>query len=60
MIRWGETRPEVAIAGLKQLRDAGADLAGVVLSLVDARRHADYAYGDSAYYQGSNLRYYTN
>ncbi len=60
MIRWGKTKPEVAIAGLKQLKDAGADIAGVALTLVDARKHADYGYGDSAYYQGSNLRYYSN
>jgi polysaccharide biosynthesis transport protein len=44
-VRWGVTRREVALEGLKQIIEAQADVAGVVLSRVDARRYRHYAYG---------------
>ena len=36
------------MSGLKQLQDAGATLAGVVLSNVDIRKQAQYGLGDVA------------
>jgi succinoglycan biosynthesis transport protein ExoP len=44
-IRWGSTRREIALDGLKQIVEAHGDVAGVVLSRVDARRYRQYAYG---------------
>ena len=44
------TRREAAAAALKQLADASAPVAGVVLNQVDMKRHAAHAYGDAAQY----------
>ncbi|MEQ9349251.1 MAG: protein tyrosine kinase, partial [Alphaproteobacteria bacterium] len=60
LARWEKTRRETVLAGLKQTLDAGADLAGVVLTQVDVRKHAQYTYSDSGYYYyGAYSRYYT-
>ncbi len=59
IMRWAETRREVAIMGLKQIMDTGADVAGVVLSMVNVRQHARYYFGDSGYYHGRHRKYYT-
>jgi succinoglycan biosynthesis transport protein ExoP len=36
--------------GVKQLIEAGADMGGIVLSQVNAKKHARYGYRDSGYY----------
>lgn len=59
VVRWASTRREVVQMALHQLQDAGADIAGVVLSRVDVRKHAGYGYGDSGYYYGRSRKYYT-
>jgi succinoglycan biosynthesis transport protein ExoP len=53
LIRWGHTHREAALDALRQLGDAEADVAGVVLSRVDAKRYREfsearlnYDYGD--------------
>lgn len=60
VVRWSETPREVARSGLRQIVDAGAPIAGVLLTLVDTRKHARYGYGDSSYYYGSVRKYYTS
>ena len=60
VVRWASTRREVAVTGLNQLLDVGADVAGVLLNLVDVRKHASYGYGDSGYYYGYSRRYYSD
>lgn len=50
LVRWEKTRREAAAAGLRQVLDAGADLAGVVLTQVDVRRQAQYDYSETPYY----------
>jgi polysaccharide biosynthesis transport protein len=60
IIRWEQTPRNVALAGIRQLVDAGADLAGIVVSRVDVKKHARYGYADSGYYQGSYRKYYVN
>ncbi len=50
LVHWGHTRRHDVMMGVKQLVDAGADLAGVVLSRVNVRQHARYGYRDSGYY----------
>jgi len=59
VVRWAETRREVVTTALRQLRGSGAELAGVLLSMVDVRKHARYGYGDSGYYYGTAKKYYT-
>jgi succinoglycan biosynthesis transport protein ExoP len=60
IIRWEQTPRNVALAGIRQMVDAGADLAGIVVSRVDVKKHARYGYADSGYYQGSYRKYYVN
>ena len=60
VVRWAETRREIVTTGLNQIIDIGSDVAGVVLSMVDVRRHAQYGYGDSGYYYGQSRKYYTS
>jgi capsular exopolysaccharide synthesis family protein len=60
IVRWEKTRRETAIAGMKQLIDAGANLAGLVLAQVDVGKQARYGYRDSGYYYyGHHSKYYT-
>ncbi len=61
VVRWEKTRRETAIAGMRQLVDAGAPLTGLVLSQVDVSKQARYGYRDSAYYYSSDQhsKYYT-
>jgi polysaccharide biosynthesis transport protein len=59
LIRWGQTRRQEAMMGLKLLAEAGARLAGVALTRVDVRRHARYGYSDSGYYYNDRyVKYY--
>lgn len=60
VVRWAETRREVVRLGLKQIVEAGADIAGVVLSVVNVKKHARYGYGDSGYYHGRYRKYYAD
>lgn len=46
--------------GLKQILESGGDLAGVVLSMVNVKKHARYGYGDSGYYYGRYRKYYSD
>jgi capsular exopolysaccharide synthesis family protein len=58
VVRWAETRREIVQQALKELHGAGAHVGGVVLSMVDPRRYAQYGYGDSGYYYGRLKKYY--
>ena len=60
VIRWEQTPRNVALAGIRQLVEAGADIAGIVLSRVDLKKHARYGYANSGYYRGSYQKYYIN
>jgi capsular exopolysaccharide synthesis family protein len=60
VIRWEQTPRHVALAGIRQMIDAGADIAGIVVARVDVKKHARYGYADSGYYQGSYRKYYVN
>ena len=57
-VRWERTPREVALAALKQVVDAGADVAGIVLTRVNARKHARYDYVDSGLYSARYAEYY--
>jgi capsular exopolysaccharide synthesis family protein len=60
LIRWEKTRRQAAVSGLKLTLEAGANLAGVVMTQVDVKRHAQYNYADSGYYYGGYAKYYTD
>jgi polysaccharide biosynthesis transport protein len=61
LVHWGNTRRHDVMMGIKQLIEAGADVAGVVLSRVNVRKHARYGYRDSGYYYDDKYtKYYNN
>ena len=60
VVRWEETPRKMAMAGIRQIEDAGGDLAGVILSRVNIKRHAQYGYADSGTYAGNYGKYYQN
>jgi capsular exopolysaccharide synthesis family protein len=58
LVQWRKV-PRKAIEGaISLLKSVGADIAGVALTLVDARLQAKYGYGDSGYYYRSYRKYY--
>lgn len=60
VVRWSHTPRKTVAAGIRQVAEAGGDLAGVVLSRVDVKKHAQYGYADSGAYSGEYGRYYIN
>ena len=58
VVRWGETDRTAASLGLHNLLDAKANLAGVVLTQVDARKHSGYSYGSHGDTYGIYEKYY--
>jgi succinoglycan biosynthesis transport protein ExoP len=60
LVRWGKTRRKAAANGLGQIAEAGGEIAGVVLTLVDVKRHAQYGFSDSGYFYGSLAKYYSS
>ena len=59
IVRWGKTNRETAMAGLKEILEAGGEVVGVLFSQVNIRRHAQYEFPDSGRYHGYR-RYYAN
>lgn len=58
VVKWADTRREVVRYALKLLSDAGAENITTLLSLVDAKKHAQYSYADSGIYIGNLRQYY--
>ena len=62
--RWEKTRRDAVLTAVKQLVDAGANIAGVVLSQVDIRKQRRYGYGytggNAGYYYAENPKYYAD
>ena len=58
VVRWARTRRAAASLALKQILAAQANVAGVLLTMVDVKSHARYGYGDSGSYYGKLGRYY--
>jgi polysaccharide biosynthesis transport protein len=58
VVRWASTSHKVAASGLRQLVEAGADVAGVALMAVDVKAHAKDGFTDSVLYTGSLRAYY--
>jgi capsular exopolysaccharide synthesis family protein len=60
VVRWGKTNRNTVRLGLKQLSETGARVEGVVLTMVDSAKHAEYDFGDAAHYYSSVRRYYAS
>lgn len=60
VVRWNETPKDAAQAAIRELRLYDANIAGVVLAVVDTAAQAKYGYGDGGYYYGKYSRYYVN
>ena len=58
VVRWEKTKRHTATAGVRQAYDAGGDLAGVLLTQVNARKMAQYDYADSGYYYSNTYKKY--
>ncbi|HUC61329.1 MAG TPA: polysaccharide biosynthesis tyrosine autokinase, partial [Alphaproteobacteria bacterium] len=58
LVRWEKTKRDTALNGLKMLVEAGADIAGICLTQVDLKKHAQYYYSDSGYYYASGYKNY--
>lgn len=58
VVRWEQTRRAIACNALAQLQAADATLVGVLMTMVDVRKHAKYGYGDSGAYTGDLEKYY--
>ncbi|CAO3403557.1 GumC family protein [Azospirillum palustre] len=59
-LRWNATPRESVLAAVRMLKDAKANVAGVLLTRVNVRKHASYGYRDMGYYYGKHRNYYTN
>lgn len=57
VVRWNGTPRDLAAAGVRQLLTSGGRLLGILLTMVDVKRHALYGYGDSGYYYAAASRY---
>lgn len=59
-IRWGDTDRSAVSVGIRNLLDSKANLAGVVLTQVDVRKHSGYSYGGHGDTYGTYEKYYQN
>jgi exopolysaccharide transport family protein len=57
VVRWCRTGRRQVLASLKQLADHGATISGLMISMVDIRRHAQYGHADSGQY-ATDRKYY--
>ncbi len=60
VVRWERTKADAAASGLKVLREAGASVAGAVLTQVKFKKHARHRYGDGVQYYASCTKDYRN
>lgn len=59
-MQWHTTSLDTAVNTLVNMREARGAVAGVVLTQVDVREHAQYGYGDVGQYYGTYQKYYVN
>ncbi|MDX6750725.1 polysaccharide biosynthesis tyrosine autokinase [Geminicoccaceae bacterium 1502E] len=60
VLQWHQTVASAAQDSVRALREAGADIAGTVLTQVDLARHAQYGYGDIGQYYARSRKYYVD
>jgi Mrp family chromosome partitioning ATPase len=59
LARWRKTPRKAIESALSILSFAGADVAGIALTLVDADEQSRNGYGDIGYYYSAYRKYYT-
>jgi polysaccharide biosynthesis transport protein len=57
VVRWGRTRQDAALAGLKQFVDVGADIAGIAVSCVEVNEYRRHSYREVSYARPPVLGY---
>ena len=57
LVRWGSTSRQVVLHALGQLADVGGHVSGIVLTMVNARKHVRYQTPDAAYHSLSRRKY---
>ncbi|MEQ8747394.1 polysaccharide biosynthesis tyrosine autokinase [Pyruvatibacter sp.] len=60
VVAWRNTPRDAAGNAVRDLRDYGADIAGVLFERLDLKKQQRYSYGDSGYYYGRYSKYYIN
>lgn len=60
VVRWRRTARRIVEMAMRQLNDAGANLAGVVLNQVDTNKASRYGSGEIDYYIGRRGSYFRN
>ena len=58
VVRWNDTGREDVLKTVRQLREVGANIRGIVLNAVKMRAYAGYAYGKPSAYMRAYSRYY--
>lgn len=58
IVRWNDTGREDVLKGVRQLREVGANIRGIILNVVKMRAYAGYAYGKPNAYMRAYSRYY--
>lgn len=61
VVRWEKTRRDTVATALRQIIEAGADMAGIVMTQVDLKKQARYGQSDNGYqhYYDHHMKYYT-
>jgi capsular exopolysaccharide synthesis family protein len=60
VVRWGATKLQTFITALHRMAELDVATAGVVLSMVDGKRYANYGYPDSEIFSRTFRRYHTD
>lgn len=60
VVRWDSTPRQTIAASLEEISKAECDIAGVVISMVNEKKHAKYGFGDSVTYYKEMRTYYGN
>jgi exopolysaccharide transport family protein len=58
LIRWADTRRDTAVRGLQHVVDAGRNVVGVMLTMVDLQKYSKYRYGEFGHYYRRIEGYY--
>ena len=59
LVRWEDTRRDVAMRGLQQIQEAGGKVAGIMLTMVDFAKYSKYRYGTFGHYYHRIEEYYS-
>jgi capsular exopolysaccharide synthesis family protein len=58
LVRWADTRRDTALRGLQYVAEAGSNVVGVMLTMVDLQKYAKHRYGEFGHYYRRIEGYY--